>query len=66
MDALIVVADRLLRDGYITDRQRALLQTYRGTVVNDSQFPVDVTESGDVYVHGGAYPLILKGYAREG
>jgi hypothetical protein len=63
MKNLILVADELLNDGLITPKERGQLITEDGEVVDNSDFPVDVCENGDVYIHGGTYPLILKGFA---
>jgi len=62
---IVLTADRLLEAGHITPRERAGLVTDReGAIVDDTAFPVDVCDNGDVYVHNrGSYPLILTGHA---
>jgi len=63
---LIQIADRLLEEDFITQKERKLLVTKDGQVVDDTQFNVEVCENGDVYIHRrGPYPLILPGYARK-
>lgn len=60
----IELADRLLRDGHITQAERDLLIVRDSQIYDDSRFPAEVTDSGDVYIHArGAYPVILRGYA---
>jgi hypothetical protein len=63
----IAVADRLLKSGYITEQTRALLITEGGTIVDDTQFPVEISEDGSVYINvsGSAWPLIFKGYIQK-
>jgi hypothetical protein len=65
MKNLILVADELLEEGLITPEERSRLITEDGEVVDNSDFPVDVCENGDVFIHGGTYPIILKGFACE-
>lgn len=61
---IIATADRLLEAGYITPEERASLITDKGVIVDDTAFPVDVCDNGNVYIHNrGSYPLILKGFA---
>ena len=62
---IVLAADRLLEAGHITPQERAGLVTdTAGVIVDDTAFPVDVCDNGDVYVHNrGSYPLILTGHA---
>lgn len=64
MKTLIEVADCLVADKWITKADRAKLIVKDGLVHDDSKFPVELCENGDVYLHKGAYPYMLPRYAK--
>ena len=58
----IQIAKRLYIEGYIDLRTLAELKCTSTTIIDDVHFPVDICDNGDVYIHGGTYPIILRGY----
>lgn len=59
----IEVAKRLFKEGYIGSDELSKLIIDGDKIVDDANFPVDMCENGDVFIHRcGTYPIILRGY----
>jgi len=61
----IEVNHRLLTDNIISKEMYRKLRVRNNRIWDDSDWPVDVCDNGDVYIHQplNAYPEILRGYA---
>jgi len=61
---IITTAKNLFADGYINNTTFLLLKFDIYGVIDDTLFPVDICDNGDVYLRGlGAYPIVLHNYA---
>lgn len=64
----ILCMEHLVFDGLITheEAKRLIYDKLKMEIINDADFPVDICENGDVFIHNrGAYPFVLKEYAKS-